>query len=262
MATETDEVATEQREPAPGLIPGRPRQAGTDRFDDAIVVTHTRAWIGLAACLALVVGVVVWATTTSVDTTIKAPAVVLTNGALSQVRSPAAGTVTSLDVSVGEHVQANQIIGAVQPQPGSNTVPLTTSVAGQVVSVVPAVGGSVHQGDLMASLSQDMGPLEVRMFLSPSQAQQLRPGMTTLLSFPGESNATGRVSDVGNLPITREELVSIVGSAALVQLLVQGSSAVPVTVQPIGPPAGRFDGFDYAQATVIVGSRHPIDYVF
>jgi hypothetical protein len=261
MATGTDQVATEHEESARGLIPERPRQAGAERFDDAIVVTRTRAWIGLAACLALVVGVVLWATTTSVDTTIKAPGVALTNGTLAQVRSPAAGTVSSLDASAGLRVEAGQIIGSIQPQANVNTVPFYAPVAGQILSVVPGVGSSVGQGDLIASLAQNVGPQVVRMFLSPSQAQQLRPGMRTLLSFPGMGSVTGRVSDVGNLPITREGLVTILGTPALVGLLVPGGSAVPVTVQPLGPRPTTFDGFDIAQATVIVGTRHPIDYV-
>jgi multidrug efflux pump subunit AcrA (membrane-fusion protein) len=244
------------------LVPERPRQTDVDRFDDAIVVTRTRAWIGLTACLVLVVGVVVWATTASVATTVKGPGVALTNGALAQVKSPAAGTVTSLAVSVDTRVQAGQVIGSVQPPAGSSTVPLLAPVAGQVVSIVPSVGSSVGQGELVVSLAQSTGPLEVRMFLSPSQAQQLRPGMTTLLSFPGEANVTGKVSQVGNLPVTQQELVSIVGSPALVGLLVPGSSAVPVTVEPQGRWSSSFDGFDVAQATIIVGSRHPIDYVF
>lgn len=261
MATGTDQVPTEHEESARGLIPERPRQAGAERFDDAIVVTRTRAWIGLAACLALVVGVVVWATTTSVDTTIKAPGVALINGTLAQVSSPAAGTVSSLDVSAGLRVGAGQIIGSIQPQANANTVPIYAPVAGQIVSVVPGIGSSVGQGDLVASLAQNDGPQVVRMFLSPSQAQQLRPGMRTLLSFPGMDSVTGRVSDVGNLPITREGLVSILGSPALVALLVPVGSAVPVTVQPAGRHSTTFDGFDIAQATVIVGTRHPIDYV-
>lgn len=262
MATGTDQVATEQKESARGLIPGRPRQSGAERFDDAIVVTRTRAWIGLAACLALVVGVIVWATTASVDTTIKAPAVALPSGALAQVRSPAAGTVTSLDVTAGLRVESGQVIGSIQPEVNSNTIPLYAPVGGQILSVIPEVGSSVHQGDLVASLAQNLGPEEVRMFLSPSQAQQLRPGTRTLLSFPGERSVTGRVSQVGNLPITGEDLVSILGSSALVGLLVPSGSAVPVTVVPLEQQTAKFDGFDIAQATVIVGTHHPIDYVF
>jgi hypothetical protein len=54
------------------LTPVPPRQTGVDRFDEAIVVTRTRAWIGLAAALAMVVVVVVWALTAQVESTVHA----------------------------------------------------------------------------------------------------------------------------------------------------------------------------------------------
>ena len=50
-------LATPDPQTQQSVVPPPPRHTGSDRFDDAIEVTRTRAWIGLVCCLLLVLGV-------------------------------------------------------------------------------------------------------------------------------------------------------------------------------------------------------------
>ena len=263
MATPTGSPTQALPKPPPRqLAPQPPRQAGVDRFDDAIVVTRTRAWIGLAACLALVVGVVVWATTTTVDTTVKAPGVALVNGTISSVVSPASGTITSLSVGADDPVRDNQVIGRISG-PNNKSVPLVAPIAGRILSLEASVGSAVRDGESVANLTAEHGPLVVRMFVSPSAADQASRGARAILTLPTGATVQGRVTHVGQLPLTEQEVAGAIGSPALAALLASGNGFIAVSVTPVNNSQARqLDSGDVASVSLIVGSQHPISYIF
>jgi hypothetical protein len=244
------------------LAPPAPRQAGVDRFDEAIVVTRTRAWIGLAACLALVAGVVVWATTTTVDRTVEGRGVALVNGTLTRIFSPATGTITSLTVAIGDDLEPGQMIGKVL---GTNneTVPLVAPIGGRVFHLPEGVGSTLLSGELVASLSATSGPLVVTMFVPPEDAQQVDVGTRAQMSFPRGGTVDGEVSYVGRVPLTENQAANAIGSAPLATILA-GDGAIEIDVDvTLSPDDDRvaFDIADIAEVTLIVGSQHPIEYV-
>src|SRR3989442_3984778 len=131
--------APEERGP---LVPRPPRRTGSDRFDQAIAVTRTRAWIGLGCCLLLILGIVVWAATTEVGVTVKGPGIALVNGAIATVPSPVSGTVQAMNVDIDDNVQAAQVIGSVADFQNQLS-PLVAPVAGRVLNVAADVGATV-----------------------------------------------------------------------------------------------------------------------
>jgi hypothetical protein len=264
MATPTGSPTQTPPEPPPPrrLAPQPPRQAGVDRFDDAIVVTRTRAWIGLAACLALVAGVVVWATTTTVDTTVKAPGIALVNGTISSVVSPASGTIVALSVGADEPVRARQVIGRIS-RPNNKTAPLVAPISGRILSLEASVGSTVHDGEAIANLTAEHGSLVVRMFVKPSQAEQASTGTLAILTLPTGQTVQGHVTHVGQLPLTETEVADAIGSPALAAIVASGNGFIAVTVTPMNNAAARQLGSgDVASVSLIVGSQHPISYVF
>src|SRR6476646_8097084 len=94
----------------PSMEPRPSRQGGSDRFDEAIVVTRTRAWIGLACCLGLILGIVGWAVTTKVGVTVKGTGIALFNGSIATIASPATGTVQTMNVKVDDTVLAGEVV--------------------------------------------------------------------------------------------------------------------------------------------------------
>lgn len=249
--------------PSRSLVPEPPRQAGVDRFDDAIVVTRARAWIGLAACLVLLAGVVIWAATAIVNRTVTGSGVTLVNGTITRLASPVSGTVVEWRTDAGRLVRASQVIGFVET--GSHQrVPLVAPVSGRVLNLEVGVGATVGHGQVLSSLTAARGPLVILAFLKPSDAQLVGVGMRALLAFPGGQTLNGRVSHVGALPVTREEVANAIGSPALADLVAPGGSVVSLTVIPAAPSTGQgpADAGDVTSVTVIVGSAHPINYVF
>ena len=246
------------------LAPPAPRQAGVDRFDEAIVVTRTRAWIGLAACLALVAGVVVWATTATVDRTVEGRGVALINGTLTRILSPATGTITSLTVAIGDNVEPGQRIGEVLG-PDSEKVPIVAPIGGRVFHLPEGVGSTLLSGELVVSLSATSGPLVVTMFVAPEEAQQVDDGTRARMSFPGGGTVDGEVSYVGQVPLTENQAANAIGSAPIATILAgDGAIEIDVEVDALSPDEDRVpvDIADFAEVTLIVGSQHPIDYVF
>ena len=254
---------TQPEEPPRSLVPEPPRQAGVDRFDDAIVVTRTRAWIGLAACLALLIGVIVWATTATVNHTVTGSGVALVNGTITRVESPVAGTVVEWRTDANQLVRASQVLGWVETG-NHRRVPLVTPISGRVLNLEVGVGATVVKGQPMSSITAVRGPLVILAFLKPADAQLVFQGMRALLSFPGGQAFPGQVVHVGALPITRQEVASGIGSPALADIVAPSGSVVAITVAPTGLKAGggTADAGDVTSVTVIVGSTHPINYVF
>lgn len=252
--------ATERRSRR-DLEPVPPRQAGIDRFDEAVVVTRTRAWIGLTAGLAMVVAVIVWASLAEIYKTIPAEGVALAHGVLAHVQSPATGVVTKLKVSEEQYVTAGQTLGTVARANGQ-TVPIVARVSGQVLQINQGVGAEVTADKPIVSIAQTSGPLVVRTFVSASAAQLLRVGTRVLMDFPGERSVSGRVSEIGNIPLSAQEAASSIGAASLARVVGATGDSVSVLITPGRSWTRRFDGFDVASLTFIYGQEHPIGYVF
>jgi hypothetical protein len=267
MATQTDKVAERGRpgssETRRRLAPEAPRQAGVERFDDAIVVTRTRAWIGLVACLALVVGVIVWATVTRVDTTVKASGISLVNGAITSVNSPVDGTIKSVDVAVGDQVASSQALVTVHATDGT-VATVVSPLNGRVLNLPDGAGAPIHGGDQVVALAQTSGPLQVRMFIPPAKAQQVEVGTKAILAYPQGVTVKGTVTQIGQVPLTLHQISDSIGSPAIAALIASGDGLIPVWVTPSVPAGdrGAFDNGDVAAVTLIVGTKHPINYVF
>jgi biotin carboxyl carrier protein len=134
------------------LEPRPTRQASSDRFDEAIVVTRTRAWIGLGCGLALILGIVVWAVTTTVGVTVKGPGIALVNGSIATIASPVTGTLQTMNVKVDDTVAAGQVIGTVADLQ-NQTSSLVAPVSGRVLNVAGDIGSTVRLGTDVVSIS-------------------------------------------------------------------------------------------------------------
>ena len=256
--------AAGQQAPERELAPRPPRQAGVERFDDAIAVTRARAWIGLAACLALVIGVVVWAATATVNRTVTGPGTLLVNGTISEAKSPVSGTFVWWLPLPGFMVRESQVMAWVVT-PAHRQVPLRAPISGQLLSIGVGPGASVTTGQVLASVTAVRGPTLLFTFLPPSNAQLVAAGMRALVTFPGGQTMDGTVAEVQKLPVTRDQVAATIGSQALAGLVAPHGAVIVVGIAPTGKvSAARSHAHvgDLGSATIIVGSSHPISYVF
>jgi hypothetical protein len=244
------------------LDPLPPRQAGSDRFDEAIVVTRTRAWIGLGCGLVLILGIVVWAVTTKVGVTVERPGIALVNGSIATIASPVTGTVQTMTVKVDETVEAGQVVGTVADLQNKASA-LIAPVSGRVLNVAGDVGSTVPFGADVVSIAQESGPLLIRMFVAPDEAQQADLATEAIIRFPEQPDIHGRVTVIGSLPMTKEQAANSIGSPALANILVQSDAVINITVTPDadGLKVADINSGDVGDITLIVGTNRPIDYM-
>ncbi len=244
------------------LEPRPTRQAGSDRFDEAIVVTRTRAWIGLGCGLALILGIVAWAVTTNVGVTVKGPGIALVNGSIATIASPVTGTLQTMNVKVDDTVTAGEVIGTVADLQNTASA-LIAPVSGRVLNVAGDIGSTVHFGADVVSITQESGPLLIRMFVAPDDAQQADLATEAILSFPEQPDIHGQVTAIGKLPMTKEQAADSIGSPALANVLVHSDAVINITVTPDadGLKMVAINSGDVGDITLIVGTNRPIDYM-
>jgi multidrug efflux pump subunit AcrA (membrane-fusion protein) len=260
--TATDEPDVEAADRAGRqLAPPPTRQAGVDRFDEAIVVTRTRAWIGLAACLALVLGVVAWAIVTKVDRTVKAPGIVLTNGTLTPVLSPETGTIVSMPVQRYDIVEPQQVIAEIAIT-GDERLPILAPLGGEVIGLPERVGATLREGELVATLAALEGPVLVTMFLPPGDAQQVEVGTEARVALAQGGTLDGEVTGLGTVPVTAEGVADAIGSQSLAPVIAPNGGIEVVVTIAADEDTSELSGADVAEVTLIVGTQRPIEYVF
>lgn len=259
--TTTDASRPSETERGDRLAPDPPRQAGVERFDEAIVVTRTRAWIGLVACLVLVVGLVAWAVTANVDTTIDSPGVALENGAIDIVHAPESGTIADLRVEVGDDVDASDVLAVMIADDGT-PYSIEAPIAGRVLSVSDA-NSPVARGDDAFTLVPRTGPDIVRTLVTSAEAQVINSGTPVIVRFPGAPEYDGKVVSVGTIPLPTNQVVDDIGGEPIAAEALRKNARVRVDISIADETGRRFPlpSGDIGRVTFIIGSRHPIDYV-
>ena len=264
MTLETSsQPTTESTGPTPdNLAPRPPKHSGVDRFDEATTTTPVRAWVGLGACLLLVLGVVVWSLTARIHLTVEGQAVALVNGSVSRVVMPADGTVTEILVEEGDIVAAGDTLVTAEGIDGAELA-LTAPIDGRVISSPERVGLHLPLDEPVLTLEATEGERQLRMFIAPADAEQVEVGTPAVISFPGQGPVPGRVASVGGLPLTHEEIERDLGSAALARMLTDleaGLDVVVVADDPADLPDGEGLG-RFATVTLVLDSVPPIQFV-
>jgi len=117
------------------------------------------------------------------------------------------------------------------------------------------------------SLEPTEGQRQLRMFISPGDADRVEVGTPAVIRFAGRADIDGHVVDVGQLPLTHDEMDTSIGSEALAHLLTDQPAAISVTVvaddaDALPAPATASEAARFASVTLVLDSVHPISYVF
>lgn len=278
-------TSTETEEPKRSGVGDRFRSSAVDRIaspeqlDRMIRVIPPRRWLALIGVLALLGATIVWSVVATIPTTLTGPGYLLPEGGLRKVQAAATGTVTSLEVSVGSHVIAEQVLGTTTDESGA-TRPFLAPETGEITEVSTVLDAHVDAGDRLALVRPVGWPLVVYGYVPVRDAGALRVGAQVQVQFGAgiaESYgfATGSVLSVSSFPATAERLEFILQDAALVDQvrdlgpanevvvalaqsaetpsgLVWGTGDGPPTELPAGLPASL---------TFVTGVRHPIEDV-
>ncbi|MFZ1010781.1 MAG: NHLP bacteriocin system secretion protein [Candidatus Sulfotelmatobacter sp.] len=89
------------------------RLASPDQLDQIVRISTSKTWAALIALLILTAVVGVWAYKGSIPTTVIGRGMIVRSGGLLTVVSRGSGLVATLNVEVGEHVRANQVLATI-----------------------------------------------------------------------------------------------------------------------------------------------------
>ncbi len=206
-------MTLQKRGPAPtgAVTPaGAPPAASGDALDRIVRLAPPWTVFALVASALLVVGMLVWAVTGTVSSSVTTPGFLDDVGATT-VRASTAGKVDTVAVALGDSVAQGQVV--VVFRDGTS---LTAPLAGQVVAVSVSPGSTVVSGQsvvIVADLAVD--PFVVTK-LPPSYISTVRVGMPVRMELEGVPATRygyliGTVSEITNNPFTDAQIATRLG---------------------------------------------------
>jgi hypothetical protein len=253
------------------------RVSSPEELDRLVRVARPGTWIALSGLLLVIVAVVLWATLTSVTTTVSGLGYVLPEGGLAEASTLGAGVVERIDVTAGERVKPGDRVAKLK-SPDGGTFSVVAPTGGRVGEVLRAIGDFVPQGGQVAVLVPDR-PRVVEAFLPVADAKQARVGdqvwvAPTTAASSEFGYARGRVVGIGEIPIPGVGIASVLENPARVSAVGQLGPVIHVVVDLVG--ANTPSGVSWtasrgpsepvtigtrASVRVVTGQRAPIDYV-
>ena len=233
------------------------RLASPERLDELMVVTPARSWLALAAVWMVLLAALVWSVHGSVPSLLHGRGILIREGGAHTVGSPAAGDLRELSVNVGDDVRAEQVVARVFQVAENRTLIVTSPRAGRVREVRIRRGDQVQVATPLLILEQPGGPLEAMLYLSPTDAKKVQPGMEVQVA-PASVRTDehglllGRVVEVGAYPASRAVMRSTLGSDEMAQAIAGEDPVVEVRVQLARNPA-TLSGYQWTSTLSSVG---------
>ena len=256
------------------------RLSSPEQLDLLMKVTQPKSWLALLGIVCLLAAAMIWGVIGRIPVEVNAPAIILPTGGIKNVISLSGGQVTALNVSPGDLVEADQIIGEVMPLGESTAVPIISPFNGRVIELKIGSGHLIESGTAVASLEPvgENHRLEAIMYIPRTDAQQLQPDMVVKLaseSVPVEEYGylLGQIISVGEFPISNQGIVSRIGNEDLAAFFNGADSPVEIHIALL-TDTNTVSGFKWttstgpnytigsgslASATIVVDQQRPLD---
>ena len=253
------------------------RLSSPEDLDRLVRISRPGTWIALAGLLLVIAGVVLWATLTSITTTVSGLGFVLPEGGLIESSTARAGIVQRIDVRSGQRVRRGDPVATLR-LPDGGDVSVTAPTDGEVGEVLRSVGDFVPEGGEVAILVPQRR-LVVETFLPTASAKEAHVGdrvwvEPTTAPSSKFGFARGRVLSIGSIPVPEVGIDSLLENPARVTAVDKLGPVIHVVVelQPADTPSGlswtssRGPSEPVTLGTraavkVVTGERKPIDYV-
>src|SRR5688572_18363477 len=119
------------------------RLSTPERLDELMEVTTPRGWLGMAALWATLGAAIAWGLLGSIPTVVSGQGILIRDGSVVTVESPAAGQVMDLFVNVGDSIREEQLVARVVQQGDASrdggasgrTIYVTSTYAGRVLDL-------------------------------------------------------------------------------------------------------------------------------
>ncbi|MFI0432719.1 MAG: HlyD family efflux transporter periplasmic adaptor subunit [Candidatus Nanopelagicales bacterium] len=225
---------------------------------DRTPVTTRALVIALAGISLLVIGAMAWAVLGRAPDTVEGRGVILPREGYAEIGTTTEGVVEQVSVGPGAQVIPGSVVAVVETVDGQK-VPVTSTLAGQIVDVFARPGRRTALGQPMAIVEPSTGGLVVKAFLPAARAEAVSPGMQALVSPAGAPQSQfgyveGTVASVAPAAASQERLLTLLGdNQTLVDFVLSDGPVQEVTVELT--PAATPSGFEW---TIGSGPAKPI----
>jgi HlyD family secretion protein len=253
------------------------RLSSPEDLDRLVRISSPATWFALGGLLLVIAGVVLWATFTSITTTVSGLGYVLPEGGLDEASAARAGTVHAIDVIPGQVVRPGERVASIRLTEGGE-LSVTAPEAGRVAEILRKAGDFVPQGGEVVILVP-VRRLVVETFLPTADAKEAHIGdlvwvEPTSAAASQFGFARGRVVRIGSIPMPEAGIDSLLENTArvnavnelgpvihLVVELLRGNTASGLSWTASRGPSEPITLGSRAAVQVVTGDRKPIDYV-
>lgn len=239
------------------------RLSSPEQLDMLVQVTDVRGWLGLSAVGILLAMVIGWGIWGKIPSQISMPAIVLNSDGPEEVKAAVQGEITKLYGQSNQEVAKGQLLAELTDSSTNQSVQVYSDRAGQLLGFSVAEGSLVAAGDAIAHIlpiADAATSQQARLYVSYESSSTLAEGMIVTITPRNETAAPieGRISSIGQLPISPATIARELGSEALLAVLVTSPTPVEVIVTWEGTAVSP--GV-LADATILVSESRPIDLV-
>jgi HlyD family secretion protein len=220
------------------------RLSTPERLDELMDVTTSRGWLGMAALWATIGAAIAWGFLGSIPTVVSGQGILIRDGSVVTVESPASGQVLDLFVNLGDTVHQEQLVARVVQQGDASreggtsgrTIYVTSPYAGRVLELRVNRGNVIQAGAALLSVEVSGRALEAILYLSPLDGKKVHPGMTVQIApAPVKQEEwgrmLGRVNSVGDFPATAPAMKRVLGSDELVKTMSAQGAPIEIHVE-------------------------------
>jgi multidrug efflux pump subunit AcrA (membrane-fusion protein) len=256
---------------------------GRDPVDEVarrLPVTDRPTWLILLGILLLIAGGVAWAVFGRAPDAATGPGIVVPEQGFVEVGTALQGTVISVAVAPGDHVDDRARVADIRTQTG-RVVSVRSPVDGTVATVLVRKGGVTDRGTAIVTIEPSGSSPVVVGFLPAGPGKRIETGMparVALASAPRSQFGTieGTVRAVSPVPVPPERIVLVVGgNVSLADYFMVSGPVLEVTISldrdpstpsgyawttGEGPPTGVSSG-TLVEASVVVSEAAPVQQI-
>jgi multidrug efflux pump subunit AcrA (membrane-fusion protein) len=251
-----------------------------DELDRLLTVASARSSLAVIALAMAVAGLVAWGLFGHLPREVSAQGVLSGAQGPRLIQSTTTGQVAEVFVQDGQALRPGTPVVRLTGQ----RRPILAPFGGRVVGVAVAPGEVVQPGSPLYTSETPQPrdqPPQALLFLAPSNAPTVAPGMTVNLSVASAPAARygvvrGRVASVSSYPATTQTLTALLGNENLAQLFSRNGPPVVAVVSlrrdprtPSGVSWSTAHGAPFAlqpgvdvSAQIIQGQQTPVKVVF
>jgi pyruvate/2-oxoglutarate dehydrogenase complex dihydrolipoamide acyltransferase (E2) component len=212
------------------------RLSSPDELDHLVTVARPRAWLAFGAIALLVLVALGWATFSKVTTTVEGSGILLRGGGITRVDALSEGQIKELLVGVGDHVSAGQRVAGLDPVAQDGRSEVVSPYAGTVASLQVRAGQYVEAGAPVVTIEAEDEPLLAMLYVPDEAGKRVRPGMEVRL-IPATAQVEeygyllGTVASVDEMPATPEGMMAVLQNQFLVDAFSAGGPPIGIEVR-------------------------------